>query len=1080
MTARPAGASGSDRDTRAVLRNVYACYFLSGALGLIYEILWLRKLLLIFGASVHAVSTVLTVFFGGLALGSWWFGRLIDRRGAAAGLRWYAGLEAGIGLCAFLTLPLFDQLRHIYIPLYRASGLSEGMLVGATFVCSALVLLVPTTLLGGTFPVLSRFLIRTSEERGPALARLYAVNTSGAVLGTLWVYFVGLPGLGLVTTLFCAGVLSLGLGVLCLAFDRHLESLGFGSRTRTDPAASGSAAHGGEAERALRRLTWAFGMSGFAAMIYEVAWTRALGLVLGSSTYAFCVMLATFLGGMALGSAAAGPALRRGLDSLAAFVRLEVLLAGCGLVSILLFHQLPDSFVTLWPLLGGSFEGLTLLQVALSALVMLVPTLALGYVFPVVSTAVTARLPQLGRRLGAIYAVNTCGGILGSFLAGFWLIPQIGLPWTIVTAAAMNAAAAGLVFGAPGTAGASRRLALSAAGIAGLLVLAARVVVPTWQRQAMAAGVYLSAAQYQGTSVARGMAGTKLVYYKDSLHTTVTVHQSGDTLFLKVGGKTDASTGLDMSTQALSAHIPMLLHPRPQRVLVIGLGSGVTLGHAGRYPVTTLDCAEIDPAVVEGARFFTAKNYGVHDDPRTRLFIVDGRNFLLAAEGTYDVLISEPSNPWMSGLAYLFTREFYDLAKARLAPDGVMCQWLQLYAMFPGDVKLILKTYHDAFPYVSVWSSVAGDLLLIGSQAPHAVPYEELARRMRAPAVAQGLREVKVDGPGLLLESFILDQAQIERMTVDLDALHEDNLPSLEFSAPRALYLARGTLELNTTGLSAFRQEPSVIAAGYPAQLRQTAEFQAGVAALFAYRLEHDQAREALERAVSLPGATARTRRALGEAYGREGQWLRAAAVLREAVKDEPSPASWLALARALWRQGMREEARPLFERARAEAPEDGEIAEEAGNFFADLKLWELAAEAYAAAHAQGRATTVGFCWRYGEMLRQLGDWPALEARMREAVARFPDGAGLHRFLGLALLEQGRADEAEPALQRARALDPRQADVYVELGRAALAQGRADEALRHMRRALVYNPYHLEALDWLARLRRAAAAPAHG
>src|SRR3989338_2956155 len=214
------------RELRAVIRNIYVCFFLSGALGLVYQILWLRKLLLVFGSTVHAVSTVLTVFFGGLALGSWWFGRLIDRH-EGAGLRWYAALEAGVGLYAFITLPLFDAIQHLYIPIYQASGFSPVVLVAASFACSVLILLVPTTLLGGTFPVLSRFLIRTSEERGVKIAGLYGINTAGAMAGTLLVYFVGLPVLGLFRTLLCAGVLNVGIGALCLTFDRHLENLGF-------------------------------------------------------------------------------------------------------------------------------------------------------------------------------------------------------------------------------------------------------------------------------------------------------------------------------------------------------------------------------------------------------------------------------------------------------------------------------------------------------------------------------------------------------------------------------------------------------------------------------------------------------------------------------------------------------------------------------------------------------------------------------------------------------------------------------------------------------------------------------------
>src|SRR3989338_2581290 len=220
-----------------------------------------------------------------------------------------------------------------------------------------------------------------------------------------------------------------------------------------------------------------------------------------------------------------------------------------------------------------------------------------------------------------------------------------------------------------------------------------------------------------------------------------------------------------MGTQVLSAHVPLLLHPDPRRVLVIGLGSGVTVGHAARHPVSLVHCAEIEPAVIEGARYFEKENYGVHENPKVSLVVADGRNFLRATRQEYDVIISEPSNPWMAGLAYLFTREFYTLAKRRLAPDGVMCQWLQLYGLFPRDVKLMLKTFHEAFPHVSVWSSVPGDLLLVGSMAPQQVAYRELAERMARPAIRESLAVVHAERPDVLLQLFWLGTREVEAVT---------------------------------------------------------------------------------------------------------------------------------------------------------------------------------------------------------------------------------------------------------------------------------------------------------------------------
>ena len=471
-------------EIRTVVRNIYACFFITGAVSLVYQVLWLRKLLLVFGSTVHAVSTVLTVFFGGLALGSWWFGRAIDRR-QGAGLRWYAALEAGVGLYALMTPWLFDAIQHVYIPLYRASGFSPAVLVGASFVCAAIILLVPTTLMGGTFPVLSRFLILTSQERGVKFAGLYGINTAGAMIGTLLVYFAGLPVLGLFRTLVSAAVLNLGVAALCLVFDRHLESLEFRAPASDSPdqerGQDGPSGH-------VRWLFLAFGLSGFSAMVYEVAWTRVLSLVLGSSIYAFCIMLATFLGGIALGSGLSRRVLRRQPASLGQFIRIEVFLGLYAICSILLFNQLPQWFVTLWPLTGNSFSGLLALQGILSVIAMIFPTVLMGLLFPLVSDLVTVQFAQLGRRLGSAYAINTLGGIAGSFLSGFVLIPSLGLPWAIVVAGVVNLSAGGLLYVRFGKAASAMRLAVTAAGLLGAVVFSQTLIIPTWQRQVFAAG----------------------------------------------------------------------------------------------------------------------------------------------------------------------------------------------------------------------------------------------------------------------------------------------------------------------------------------------------------------------------------------------------------------------------------------------------------------------------------------------------------------------------------------------------------------------------------------------------------------
>ena len=1052
------------------MRNIYVCYFLSGAAGLVYQILWLRKLLLVFGSTVHAVSTVLTVFFGGLALGSWLFGRLIDRR-EGAGLRWYALLEVGVGLYAFLTLPLFDMIQHVYLPVYRASGFAPAALVGASFACSAAILLLPTMLLGGTFPALSRFLIRASEERGVKIAGLYGLNTAGAMVGTLLVYYVGLPMLGLARTLMCVGVLNIGIGLLCLVFDRHLETLEF----RASPAASAPAAQPEDLSRGMVRwLFVAFGLSGFSAITYEVAWTRALSLVLGSSIYAFCIMLATFLGGMAAGSGFARGVLRERSASLAWFIRLELLLGLYGLLSVALFSELPDWFVTLWPVVGQSFFALSLLHVLLSGAIMIVPTVIMGFLFPIVSDLVTRRFAQLGQRLGSAYAINTLGGIVGSFLSGFVLIPLLGLPWAIAVAALVNVVAGCLIylrFGEGGSAG--RRLAVAAALLVSTVILSATVVVPSWQRKVLAAGVYLTAGAFQRSSVAQGVAGAKLLYYRDSLNATVSVHQQGETIFLKVGGKTDASTGVDMGTQVLSAHIPLLLHPDPKGVLVIGLGSGVTLGHAGRHPVSTLHCAEIDPAVIEGARYFKAHNYDVHNDPRTRIFAADGRNLLLASQQRYDVIISEPSNPWMAGLAYLFTQEFYQLAKRRLASGGIVCQWVQLYRIFPADVKLLLKTFHEEFPHVSVWSSIPGDLLLVGSMEPHQFDGQRLAERMAEPAIRESLRLVEIERPEQLLQLFWMGNREVEEVTADVDWLHQDDQPWLEFSAPKALYAASGFFD-NFAGLEQFKADPGLIAPGY--RMPADGAFHRALASLWDFRGERVKAKNALEEAVALEPASSDAWVRVGEFYLKERYALDASEALKKAIQLDASNAKACRLLGKLhWQQRQLAQAQHWYERAASLQPPDGVLAEEIGDCLREGGQLPWSAEYYRSSVSQGGGGRPALMAAYAQVLRELKQWRPAEQVLRFGVKAFPKEAVFPLLLGETFLDQEQWSEAVPWLRQALALAPRQAKAYYGLGRVAASQNKREEAVRLLREGLRYNPYDRDALRLLRQLRGGSA-----
>jgi spermidine synthase len=336
-----------------------------------------------------------------------------------------------------------------------------------------------------------------------------------------------------------------------------------------------------------------------------------------------------------------------------------------------------------------------------------------------------------------------------------------------------------------------RSASLAAASLA---VAAAVTVLPAWDKRVMSTGPAIYAQDYLAQPKTAGASALplpdQLLFYRDGPSATVSVTQLGDQISLRVNGKTDASTNpVDMPTQLNLAHLPLLLHPDPRAVLVIGLGSGITAGAAARHPLERLDVVEIEPAVVEASRFFTRYNADVFKDPRLRLTIADGRNYLLTTKQRYDVIISEPSNPWIGGIASLFSVEYFELARSRLQPGGIMVQWLQAYSFSPPDFQMVVKTFGSVFPATSLWHSTRGDYLLLGRMKPAPIDLALLKARYEAnPAVRRDLALAEVsDWPGVL-GFFMLGETDAGRYAAGAEVNTDDRLP-LEFSAPRALYL---------------------------------------------------------------------------------------------------------------------------------------------------------------------------------------------------------------------------------------------------------------------------------------------------
>jgi len=787
---------------------VYALFFLSGAIGLLYEVVWARMLTQIFGNTTHAIATVLAAFMAGLALGSYVFGRLVDARRNA--FLAYGLLEGGVGLYGLLIPTLFALTQRAYAGLYGLVDVSYTAFSLVLFLLAFLVIVIPTALMGATLPVLSRFCVTRFASLGRRVGDLYAINTLGAVVGCALTGFSLIAALGLRGTVRLGAILNLAIAVLILLLVAgfRIREIPHGDcREETAPPS----AEGGSRSRLELALLGGFALSGVAAMVYENAWTRALTLVIGMSTYSFTIMLTTFLVGLGLGSLLYARWWGGRAIGFAGLGVLQLLVALSALATIPLFERLPLLFLRLRHGFGDSFQQFLTIQVVLSALVMIVPTLLLGATFPVVARIYTRNLAVVGRSVGTAYASNTLGAIAGAFLGGFLFIPTIGVQDSIALGVVLNAVVGVLLLALDPEVRPARRLAAVGAMLA--MSLAAFLGFGTWDKGVMTSGVAIYAHNYASLPTdglrREWMRRDDLLYYREGLTATISVHRSAgsDYVYEKTNGKVDASLG-DTPTQLMVGYLPMLFNPAAKQVLVIGMGSGMTAKAVAAFPVERLEVAEIEPAVIEAARFFAEKNGRIHDDPRVRFIHADGRNHLLAAPRQYDVIVSEPSNPWIAGIGNLFTREYYELAKRKLAAGGVFGQWMQTYAMAPEDLRMVYRTFAEVFPDVSLWAVNDSDMVLIGTTRSQRLRHADLRAALANRAVArQDLRELGFIDAYSVLAMYLMPRSSLLKMAGQAE-INLDDVPRLEFSAPRNL--GRDTTTLNTRLTREFVAAPAV------------------------------------------------------------------------------------------------------------------------------------------------------------------------------------------------------------------------------------------------------------------------------
>ncbi len=772
---------------------LFLLFALSGAASLVYETLWLRTLVLTFGSTVFALGTILAAFMGGLAAGSLIIGRATPR--STNPLRLYGLLEIGIGISALVVPFLLSGGRALTLALFPGWRDGDALFAIVRFGVAFAILLIPTFLMGGTLPAMARHFVRHRDQLGPAGGILYFVNTTGAVLGTVVAGFFLLPSLGMTATNRVAVVTNLVVGVAALALARGARApeedevpasaspaAGADVAASAGPAAPAAAAPRGRAI-APPAILVVYAVGGFGALALEVLWTRSLLLTLGTTVYAFSTMLSTYLLGLALGGLWGARIAKR---SPAPERALAFLYGGAGLAVLIgtrFLGTLPLRYLRLQFALGLTWNTALLAKFLLAFAVMLPPTILLGAAFPVALRLFGGAARDAGAAVGRLYGANTAGSILGSLLAATLVIPLLGLEKGLVAVA--------LVFFLISLAvlALSRSRALPVAAGVTIAALLVNLFLPAWDQYLMRSGVYVYAARYKKIDeFLKARRDYEILFYQEGPEASVAVVDGQKHRYLQINGKTDASTGKDMITQIISAHLPMFFHENPKKVLVIGLGCGATVGAVERHPVESVRCLEIAPEVVSAAQLFAQANGDALADPRLAMTIGDGRNFLLRTREVYDVIISEPSNPWIAGVGNLFTREFLLLARAHLAPGGVMCQWTNLYDLSEHDLAIMLATFSEAFPHGAIFLSHLGDVLLVGTDAAPALDFDALLARVGDERIRADLARVGIHSVYDLLANFVMTFDAIGALAPAGSPIHTDDLAQLEFSAPKNLY----------------------------------------------------------------------------------------------------------------------------------------------------------------------------------------------------------------------------------------------------------------------------------------------------
>ena len=767
--------------------TIHLMFLASGAAALIYQVIWFKQLQFVLGSSTFAVSVTVASFFMGLSLGSWLGGRLADK--LRRPLRAYAVLELSVSVVS-LAVTLFLSKWSVWTP-FLTPYLGEKSMVsaGLTLLVSLSTLALPTMLMGATLPLLAKYVIREQQALARRIGLLYGINTLGAAIGCAVAGLVLLGALGVLRTALVGSAIYLAIAVMAGALIVR-------ARAKADPAAPQtrgevSAESGGVPVPEVRSATPAgsprevlalvviFAISGFVSIAYEILWFRVLANFSLHTVYAFSAMLTTYLLGLVLGAFICAKYLAPRKDRLLVnFARVQLLIAAAGLLTVALLGRSRNILELIAPLparlgipdrildpLAGTTE-----IVVLSLIVFLLPTTLIGIGFPLASELTIHHLSALGQRLGRLYALNTLGGTLGSLTAGFLLLPYLGTQGSLTLIVALNLLLFIATIASQSALRQDRRLwRLGAEGFA-----------------FVAAGVWMLGPGYLAHAQTR-FDGARILAFREARDATFVVtgydsQVAGAYQQLLVNGTGYANNAPPgRRYMATLGHLPALLHPDPQSALVACIGTGTTIGALTDHPsLRTIKGVDLSQAVFDFAPLFEPINHHFQRQPQVEAIVADARHYLLTRNQTFDIITFEPPPPQNAGIVNLYSREFYQLAKRRLAPGGMVVQWAPLDMPREALPRMLIRTMMAEFPHVSLWIPSRMEGIVIGSMEPLRIDLPGWRQRMSAPGLRADLDAIGFRSPEDLAATFVAADGVLARLVGDVPIVTDDR-PRIEY-----------------------------------------------------------------------------------------------------------------------------------------------------------------------------------------------------------------------------------------------------------------------------------------------------------